>query len=160
MRALILEDNRDRRVAMIARLMERFPFVRVAFFDSSKAMIELLEADKLEDVALISLDHDLEMIPCAGGAWIDPGTGLDVANWLSKRPTPLCPVVVHTTNSHAGDNMARELHEANWVTRRVIPHDDLQWIDSDWFREARNAIVSFAPRPAPRLATLADPSSP
>jgi len=102
MRALILEDNRDRRVAMIGRLAERFPFLHVTFFDASKKMIEFMESDKLQDIAMISLDHDLELISGSQGDWIDAGTGLDVARWLSKRPKPICPVVVHTTNSRAG----------------------------------------------------------
>jgi len=85
MRALILEDNRDRRVAMIGRLAERFPFLRVVFFDASKKMIDFMESDELQDVVMISLDHDLEMLPGSQGDWIDPGTGLDVARWLSER---------------------------------------------------------------------------
>ncbi|HLN33338.1 MAG TPA: cyclic-phosphate processing receiver domain-containing protein [Gemmataceae bacterium] len=146
MRALILEDNRDRRVAMIGRLAERFPFLHVTFFDASKKMIEFMESDKLQDIAMISLDHDLELISGSQGDWIDAGTGLDVARWLSKRPKPICPVVVHTTNSRAGGKMMRLLERSNWVAHRVIPHDDLLWIDTDWFRVTRNAIVDFAPQ--------------
>jgi hypothetical protein len=146
MRALILEDNRDRRVAMIGRLAERFPFLRVDFFDASEAMIQGMQSDDLQDVAIISLDHDLELLPGLQGDWIDPGTGLDVARWLSERTKPICPVVVHTTNLRAGERMTRLLENSHWVTRRVIPHDDLGWIESDWFRVIRNAIVGFAPR--------------
>ena len=145
MRALILEDSRDRRVAMIQRLMERFPFLRVTFFDVSEAMNQFMRADDLQDVALIALDHDLEMIPGADGDWIDPGTGLDVAQWLAARPEPICPAIVHTTNTRAGDKMLSVLRQANWVVQRVIPGDDLNWIDTEWFRAARNAIVDFAP---------------
>jgi len=153
MRALILEDNRDRRVAMIGRLAERFPFLRVVFFDASKKMIDFMESDELQDVVMISLDHDLEMLPGSQGDWIDPGTGLDVARWLSERAKPLCPVVVHTTNTHRGGKMTRLLEKSHWVAHRVIPHDDLEWIDTDWFRVVRNAIVDFAPqrRSAPVL---------
>ena len=146
MRALILEDNRDRRVAMIGRLVERFPFLHVAFFDASPEMIGFMESDPLQDVVMISLDHDLEMISGSNGDWIDPGTGLEVAKWLSKRPNPICPVVVHTTNSSAGDKMIRVLEKSHWNAHRVVPHDDLRWIDGDWFSVARNAIVDFAPQ--------------
>jgi hypothetical protein len=146
MRAFILEDNRDRRVAMIGRLAERFPFLHVAFFDSSEKMINCMESDNLQDLAILSLDHDLEMIPGPEGDWIDPGTGLDVARWLSERKKPFCPVIVHTTNTRAGAKMMRLLEKAHWVSHRVVPHDDLGWIDEDWFRLARNAIVGFAPQ--------------
>lgn len=146
MRALILEDNRDRRVAMIGRLADRFPFLRVVFFDESKKMIDFMESNELRDVVMISLDHDLEMLPGLERDWIDPGTGLDVARWQSKQTKPLCPVVVHTTNSHAGGKMTRLLEKSHWVAHRVIPHGDLEWIDTDWFRVVRNAIVDFAPQ--------------
>jgi hypothetical protein len=146
MRALILEDNRDRRVAMIGRLAERFPFLRVDFFDTSAKMIDFMESDSLQDVAMISLDHDLELIPGLQGDWIDPGTGLDVARWLADRSKPLCPVVVHTTNSRAGTKMMRLLEKSHWISHRVIPHDDLDWIETDWFRVVRNGIVDFAPQ--------------
>jgi CheY-like chemotaxis protein len=98
MRALILEDNPERRAAMNERLADRFSFLQVAFFDSAKQMIESMTAGALNDVAVIAIDHDLDMLPGPDGNWIDPGTGLDVASWLSKRPRPVCPVVVHTTN--------------------------------------------------------------
>jgi hypothetical protein len=145
MRALILEDNRDRRVAMIGRLAERFPFLHVTFFDASQAMIDFMKSDTLQDVAMISLDHDLEFIAGLNGDWVDPGTGLEVARWLSEQPKPICPVVVHTTNSREGGKMMRLLEKSHWVSHRVIPHDDLQWIDTDWFRVVRNAIVESAP---------------
>lgn len=151
MRALILEDNRDRRVAMIGRLMERFPFLQIAFFDESDKMIDFMRSDTLQDVAIISLDHDLELIPGQDGTWIDPGTGLDVARWLSERPKPICPVVVHTTNSRGADEMMRLLKKSHWSSYRVIPYDDLRWIDTDWFAAVRNAIVNYVPerRPTP-----------
>lgn len=156
MRTLILEDNRDRRVAMIGRLAERFPFLRVAFFDSSEKMIEFMESDRQQDLVLISLDHDLEMIPGSQGDWIDPGTGLDVARWLSKRPKPVCPVIVHTTNARAGSKMMRLFEKSHWMSHRVVPHDDLAWIDTDWFQAARNAIVDFAPQRRPMHAPRAE----
>ena len=150
MRALILEDNRDRRVAMIGRLAERFPFLHVTFFDAAEPMIRFMKSDPIQDVVLISLDHDLEMLPGSNGDWVDPGTGLDVARWLAERPKPLCPVVVHTTNASAGDKMMRLLKKSRWVSQRVIPHDGLHWIDSEWFPIIRNAIVEFAPQPSSR----------
>lgn len=112
-------------------------------------MIDLMKSDQMQDVAIISLDHDLELIPEPNGKWLDPGTGLEVAEWLSKQQKPICPVVIHSTNSDAAGKMVRLLKKSNWVSRRVVPHDDLQWIDTDWFRLVRNAIVEFAPERCP-----------
>ncbi|MBL8826883.1 MAG: hypothetical protein JNM18_07830 [Planctomycetaceae bacterium] len=147
MRALILEDNRDRRVAMIARLMERFPFLRVTFFDSATEMIRAMSALEWREVVVIALDHDLEMIGKADGSWSDPGTGLEVAQWLAARPQSACSVVVHTTNAHGGNAMVDVLTQAQWDVARVTPYDDLQWIDDAWFTAMRNAIVAYAPQP-------------
>ncbi len=129
---------------MIGRLAKRFPLLRVTFFDASKAMIDFMNSDELLDVAMISLDHDLEFIAGENGDWVDPGTGLEVAKWLSEQPKPICPVVVHTTNSREGDKMMRLLKKTHWVSYRVIPHGDLEWIDTVWLRVVRNAIVDFA----------------
>ena len=115
MRTFILEDNRDRRMAMIGRLAERFPFLDVSFSDASQQMIDFMKSEKLEDVVMISLDHDLELLPGPEGNWVHPGTGLEVASWLSELPEPLCPVVVHTTNSRGGHQMMRLLEKSHWV---------------------------------------------
>ena len=131
---------------MIGRLAERFPFLQVTFFDASKPMIDFMKSDELQDVALISLDHDLEFVAGVDGDWVDPGTGLEVAKWLTEQPRPICPVVVHTTKSREAVKMVRLLKKSNWVSYRVIPHDDLSWIDTDWFRVVRDAIVDSAPK--------------
>ena len=141
---------------MIARLAERFPFMRVVFFDESNKMIDFMQSEDLGDVAVIALDHDLDLIAGAHGDWIDPGTGLDVAKWLAQRDEPICPVVVHTTNSPAGGKMMRVLKKSRWTAQRVIPCDDLRWIDEEWFRTVRNAIVAFAPRRQSTISAQAE----
>lgn len=146
MRALILEDDRDRRVAMTQRLMERFPFLQITFFAAAAELISFLENQTLPDLAIIALDNDLEMIPLPFGQWQDPGTGLDVAEWLARQAESLCPVIVHTTNTPYGDKMVACLNGAGWQVERVVPYDDLAWIDQEWFVAMRNAIVEFAPQ--------------
>lgn len=146
MRALILEDNRDRRLAMTTRLIDRFPMMQLFFFDASADMIQFLQTETLQDVVLISLDNDLELIPGPGNQWIDPGAGLDVSNWLAKHTEPSCPIIVHTTNLPAGERMVEELQEQRWAVSRVIPHDDLGWVDQEWLPTIRNAIVETAPQ--------------
>lgn len=146
MRTLILEDDRDRRMAMMTRLIDRFPMMQIFFFDASAEMIEFLQTETLQNVALIALDNDLELIPGLSNQWIDPGAGLDVANWLANHSEPTCPVIVHTTNLPAGDKMIEQLRERRWAVSRVIPHDDLTWVDQGWLPAVRNAIVETAPQ--------------
>jgi hypothetical protein len=145
MRALILEDNRDRQAAMNDRLADRFSSLQVVFFDSAEEMIKSMTADALDDVVIIALDHDLDMLPGPDGNWINPGTGIDVASWLSQRPRSVCPVVVHTTNAQGARGMTQILEEAGWTVLRVAPHDGLEWIYEDWFPAMRNAIMESAP---------------
>ena len=71
---------------------------------------------------------------------LDPGTGREVADYLAAK-TPVCPVVIHTTNTPAALGMEMVLKDAHWKTYRVLPFDDLEWIPTDWFRTVRRAIV-------------------
>ena len=139
MQLLILEDNEDRRRQMQACLDGRFPQLAVRFHVSAGDMLEALGLINLDDVALISLDHDLELLPTDDGKLIDPGDGRDVAGYLAQQP-PSCPVVIHTTNTHAGDTMQAMLDEAGWTTSRVVPYGDLEWIPQIWIRAVRNTI--------------------
>lgn len=145
MKIVILEDNAERQKRMHSCLKDRFHQYETCFFDEAPAMIEFLEEHLGETIAM-SLDHDLEMKPGSLGTWIDPGTGRDVADFLAQQ-TPTCPVVIHTTNSSAAVGMEMALHDSEWKTRRVIPFDDLSWIETDWFRALRRAILQMA-RPA------------
>jgi hypothetical protein len=37
--------------------------------------------------------------------------------------------------------MEESLHNSGWKTRRVVPFDDMAWIENDWFVAMRRAIV-------------------
>jgi hypothetical protein len=143
-RILILEDNEDRCIAMADRLGDRFGMYAVEFFITAGAMNDRIEAAPLDDVALICLDHDLERPPGADNTPVDPGTGVDVAKQLARH-APVCPVVLHTTNTHGGDTMRDALEAAGWMVLRVVPDGDLAWIDEKWFPAVRNAIVQELP---------------
>jgi hypothetical protein len=136
---VILEDNEDRAIAMRRCLEDRFCEFEASFFDEAAAMIDCLRTH-LPGTILICLDHDLELKPGADGRPIDPGTGRDVADFLACQ-TPVCPVVIHTTNSAAGVGMEMALQEAGWQTQRVSPYGDLEWIPAEWFRAIRRAVV-------------------
>jgi hypothetical protein len=145
MKIAILEDNEERRIAMQARLSEKFRQFEIKIFDDPAQMICFLR-EYLQDTILISLDHDLELRSDGQGRFIDPGSGRTVADFLTGE-TPACPVVIHTTNSDAAVGMEMALQDADWETYRVVPSDDLEWIERDWLRTIRRAILATA-RPA------------
>jgi CheY-like chemotaxis protein len=136
---VILEDNSDRQAVMRACLGDHFSQYEARFFDNSKEMIRFL-GEHLSETLVISLDHDLDLQPGPDGRCIDPGTGREVADFLVKNE-PTCPVIIHTTNAVAGVGMKTVLREAGWKTRRVVPFDDMRWIETDWFSAIRRAIV-------------------
>ncbi len=156
MRILILEDDSGRREVMSDCLQGRFPQYGVEYFRRAPDMIERMKANGLEDVILISLDHDL-IFPEEDEELIDPGDGVDVASWLSQQ-SPVCPVIIQTTNNLGGDRMMERLNAAGWTTSRVVPYSDTQWIHERWRVLVRNAIVH-----GPKLnndAKLSQPSMP
>ncbi len=138
MRIVILEDNEDRQVTMKTVLEDRFPAFRIEFFVASSPMIDHLTKTGLYDVALISLDNDLEMIEDNSGQLADPGDGVDVVNWLCTQPA-VVPVIVHTTNMSAGNRMMELLSEHGWVRERIVPYDGEIWISA-----TRNLIVQHS----------------
>jgi hypothetical protein len=89
----------------------------------------------LPQAVLIALDHDLEP---ADDDPTDPGDGLVVAKWLAGR-VPICPVIIHTSNSLRGDSMEGELDLAGWTYRRILPVGD-DWVEVDWYRTARRLL--------------------
>ncbi len=136
---VVLEDHEGCREVMQRCLADRFyPFDSV-FFDSAEAMKDFLQGH-LHETILICLDHDLELTPDGDGGFSDPGTGREVADWLASK-NAVCPVVIHSSNSDAAIGMEMVLQEAGWVTLRVYPHDDLDWIRGQWFPTVRRAIV-------------------
>lgn len=135
----ILEDNLDRQAIMRRCLMDRFYTFDAHFFDESSEMIRFLDVH-LEEILVIALDNDLELKQGEFGRMIDPGAGVDVAVFLASRP-PVCPVVIHTTNTDAAKTMKEMLDASGWRSRRVIPFDDMAWIESDWFFAIRRSLV-------------------
>lgn len=158
MRILVLEDNDDRIAAMRDVIADRFGQYEVHFFKSCDEMKCVIAKDGLADVAAIALDHDLEMIPGPDGRMVDPGTGVEMAEWL-KDLSPKCPVVVHTTNTRGGTEMVRLLRKAGWHVDRVVPYDGEAWITTSWFSLIRTYLLeSERPNRHPSfgLAWLAD----
>lgn len=145
MRIIILEDNADRRRVMQESLAGRFPGYALEFFTTVRPMIERLSESGLYDVALLSLDHDLEFPEDDSSlGLVDPGTGVDLADWLATQPA-VAPVIVHTTNGSGGDRMVELLASGGWQHARVVPYGGESWITESWLPLARNLIVSQLP---------------
>jgi CheY-like chemotaxis protein len=139
MKVLILEDDPQQQLAMKGCLADRFPMYEVAFSATADKMRRAI-AKHLDHTLLIALDHELELIEADDGRFLESGTGREVADELAKRP-PICPVVIHSTNSPAAIGMQMVLDDADWETHRVLPLGTLEWIPTVWFRVVRDAIV-------------------
>jgi len=96
-------------------------------------------AEAFPTAALIALDHDLNPQP---GATTDPGTGLDVARFLGDF-LPVCPVLIHSSNTDRVWSMHNELRFAGWTVDRVGPLGT-DWIESSWQTSARHLLQAHS----------------
>jgi hypothetical protein len=135
---VILDDEPDRIREMTGCLLRCAPDCPVVTFDNAPDMIRWL-AEHLEEARLICLDHDLGPNRVRHGEVFDPGTGRDVADYLASRK-PICPVLIHTTNSLAAPGMELVLDDAGWEHSRDIPYDDLEWIRAAWGVDVRAVL--------------------
>jgi hypothetical protein len=126
----ILEDDADRIGELTACLRDRFPKLDIAIFDNAPDMIVWL-SENLSEVLLICLDHDLGPNCVRDGRVFDPGTGRDVANYLAAL-RPVCPVIIHSTNTLAVPGMQLVLEDAGWLHARISPYNDLEWVRDSW----------------------------
>jgi hypothetical protein len=115
---------------MLSILHERFPQFPVVTFDNA-ADINAWFADHLHTCVLICLDHDLGPNRRRDGALFDPGTGRDVSDFLAARD-PVCPILIHTTNTDARPGMILTLEDATWPVSYVSPYEDVLWIREVW----------------------------
>ncbi len=131
---LILEDN-DERIAgfqaAVAKLGDGFD---LKIWRDAPSMIAECEAF-FPTTTLISLDHDLNLQP---GTTTDPGTGLDVAQFLAAC-LPVCPLIIHSTNADRAWSMHNELRFADWIAERVSPIGT-DWIETLWLPKARELM--------------------
>lgn len=126
----ILEDDERRAEVMRQEIAKRFPSMDCIIFNNAPDMIVWLK-DSLEKVTIISLDHDLGPNSERDGKVFDPGVGRDVVDFLESHK-PVCPVIIHTTNSFGGDGMRYALEDTGWTVKRVIPFDGSSWIKDEW----------------------------
>lgn len=134
LKIFVLEDDADRierfRLA-IRQLDHRYV---MAIWSDARAMVRDL-SERITDPSLISLDHDLYPVSqCAS----DPDDGLMVARFLASQ-TPLCPVIIHSSNSERARLMLGELQLGNWVCERLLPFGE-DWIEKEWAKRVRQLI--------------------
>jgi hypothetical protein len=145
MKIVILEDNAERRAAMRACLDDRLYTFEPHFFVHARDVIAFL-SEFAEQTIAISLDHDLEPSVSSELGIMDPGTGRNVADFLVGR-APFCPVLIHTSNLNASSGMEMLLADAGWITFRVAPYGDLDWIWEQWLPTLRKAVLNFSRAP-------------
>ncbi len=134
---LLLEDNDERIAAFqktIAALGDGF---HLKLWRDAPTMIAECE-QFFGSTALISLDHDLNPMP---GATVDPGTGVDVARFLGDF-MPVCPVLIHSSNTDRVYSMHNELRFAGWMVDRVGPLGT-DWIETSWLRRVRELLAHY-----------------
>ncbi len=129
----ILDDEPCRLSLMQKALDEELEGYSCVTFDNAPDMIEGLPAI-LPETVLISLDHDLGPSRQRDGEVFEPGLGRDVADFLEKQ-TPVCPVIVHTSNGLAAPGMMMVLEIGGWTASRVVPYSVHEWIEDSWITE-------------------------
>ena len=137
----ILEDDERRLDEMNRLLSEALPGAELVFFDNAPDMVAWLR-ERLAEVDLLCLDHDLVFTPGRPGGRSDPGTGQDVVDFLVTRP-PLPSVVIHTSNWGAVAGMVSPLEQAGWRVCRVIPFAEGQWLKTAWLPAIRDILTHW-----------------
>ena len=128
----LLEDEPSRTELMLRPDGTLFD-LPVTHFDNAPDLVAWLR-EHLDEVVLIALDHDLGPSRLRGGERFEPGIGRDVVDFLAECE-PVCPVVIHSSNSPAAQGMQFCLEAAGWSVTRVFPFDGMQWIERDWLPE-------------------------
>jgi ADP-ribosylglycohydrolase len=135
---LILEDNEERIAAFQNAVANFGDGFELKVWPDAPSMMAECEAF-FPTAVLISLDHDLNPMP---GAKVDPGTGIDVARFLGDF-MPVCPVLIHSSNTDRVYSMHNELRFAGWMVDRVGPIGT-DWIETSWLRSAKRLVAEHA----------------
>jgi hypothetical protein len=135
---VILDDEPQRVKEMTRCLAGVTDGLKLVVFDNAPDLIDWL-ARHLDSAKLICLDHDLGPNRLRDGNVFDPGIGRDVVDYLATR-SPVCPVIIHTTNTLAAPGMELALTDAGWSLSRVVPYNDLEWISGEWIESVHRAL--------------------
>lgn len=132
---LILEDNDERIAAFQKTAAGLGDGIELKVWRDAPSMMAECES-WFPTAALISLDHDLNPMP---GATVEPGTGVDVARFLGDF-MPVCPALIHSSNTDRVNSMLNELRFAGWIVDRVGPVG-AEWIETTWLRTVRRLLA-------------------
>jgi ADP-ribosylglycohydrolase len=135
---LILEDNDERIAAFQKTAADLGDGIELRVWRDAPSMMAECEAF-FATAAIISLDHDLNPIP---GVTVELGTGGDVARFLGNF-MPVCPVLIHSSNTDRAYSMLGELRFASWIVDRVDPVG-ADWIETTWLRYVRRLLAEHA----------------
>ena len=124
---LILDDDRTRLRGFDEILPRLGPEWVIRSWRNAPSMIAEIDS-LLGKAQLISLDHDLYKDSPSDP---DPGSGRMIADLLSKR-VPVCPVIVHSTNTDAAWGMSNELTSGKWNVELVHHTNQPAWIEELW----------------------------
>jgi CheY-like chemotaxis protein len=134
---LVLDDDRERLRGFDGIAAQLGMVVRA--WRTAPAM--LAELDRyLPDARLISLDHDLYKDAPEDA---DPGSGRQVAQRLTTRK-PVCPVIVHSTNTDAAWGMHNVLRRSGWTVELVHHLNQPGWIEERWLPVAERLAAAPA----------------
>jgi ADP-ribosylglycohydrolase len=134
---LLLEDN-DERIANFRKAAGQLgDGYQLKIWRDAHSMCSECESF-FPTAALICLDHDLNPAP---GDTADPGTGVDVARFLGDF-LPVCPVLLHSSNTDRVYSMHNELRFAGWMVDRVGPLGN-GWIQSSWLPRVRELLSQY-----------------
>ena len=130
----MLEDEHDRIRRFAAIISRHHPAAQIV---NSRTAPDFIAAWQQLDATpdLICLDHDLFTDTPEEP---DPGDGRDVSHFLCAQP-PLCPALIHSTNSIAAESMLYSMRDAGWTVQRLLPIGE-HWIEEDWYPMALDAV--------------------
>ena len=140
-RLLILDDDRARLRGFDAILPRLGDDWVAKTWRDAPSMIAEFEAWS-GGAQLISLDHDLYTDSPSDP---DPGSGRMVAEFLS-RLHPICPVIVHSSNTDAAWGMFNELTSGGWKVELVHQLNQPAWIEDLWLPVATRIAGRGQPR--------------
>jgi CheY-like chemotaxis protein len=141
---IALLDDDPKRIEAMQKVLSGYD-QGVVHFAGAPEMIAWL-TEHLPSLRLLSLDHDLGPYEATPSSAPLPGNGQDVVDMLVHHK-PTCPVIVHSSNEWAAAGMVVALRQAGWTVRRVIPTDDVLWIESSWANCVRLVLASQPKQP-------------
>ena len=140
MKKILLLEDMDDRVQAFQAAIAKLAGVEIVLWRDAGIMIRDLP-EHLPTASLISLDHDL--LPTKG-VFSNPGTGLDVCEFLAKQK-PTCPVLLHTANYVKVWPMMNELCFSKWEVHRTPPVGMQEgWIETVWLPRIKMLLGNSA----------------